>query len=81
MRPTLIHDGKYKIATIFHPDQPFVSRPHAFVLSPEGRAEVWLTPRVEIGSPSETRLTEEALADVCRIVEMHLPELMAAWEA
>ena len=81
MHPTLIHDGKYKIAIIFHPEQPIPSRAHVFVLSPEGRAQVWLTPKVEIANPSETRLTDEALADVCSIVEKHLPELMASWDA
>lgn len=80
MSNIIIKDGKYKLVILPYPKSEG-ERMNAFVMSPEGRAQVWLEPEVEISDTFYTRYNAEHLKEVLELAKKHSEELIQAWKS
>lgn len=73
MAPTVLREGQYRLFFFSREE----SRPHVHVSHPDGEAKYWLQPEVELAT--FTGLDQRQLREARRIVELHLGEIIDAW--
>ena len=71
-----------EVAALFHADLPEGHeelRMHVHIMSGSGEAKYWLEPQIELAK--NYHLTRVELREIEQIIEAHLDEIKAAWNA
>jgi hypothetical protein len=75
MSPTVFRERGYRFF-FFSREEP---RMHVHVMSGAGEAKYWLEPEIELAKNHQ--LSRKELREIEEIIEAHLNELKAAWNA
>jgi hypothetical protein len=74
MTPTAFREGPFRFFFFSREEV----RMHDIVSHPDGEAQFWLTPEVELAT--QTGLAKHVIGEAQQLVEDHLQEIIDAWD-